>query len=426
MTYIKVISRLLISALLFSSLACTWAQKAEQVKTSNRLAIRAARMLDVSRGQLITEAVVLIEGDHITAAGSKLTIPPGTRIIDLGDNTLLPGLIDAHTHITYHFDETGHFGLSVDRTTDITMKYAAENALRTVEAGFTTIRNLGAGYRVDLRLRDAIARGEVSGPKMIVSGEPLLPDELIDATTSAERIPRIRGFVRARVAEGADVIKIFEGVDERGSPLFSREEIQAAVEEAGRAGLKVAVHAHEAAAIKAAVAGGCASIEHGTFLDDEAIRLMVEHHTALVPTLYLPTHYLEHKSHFAFGNSTWDFFEKLRSHNLENLRRAKKAGVLVVNGSDAVAGLHGQNAREIIWLVKAGLTPAEAMRAATIDAAKLLGLENQTGEIKEGLLADLIAVAGDPLHDIQSLERVQFVMRGGQVIKDSIAKAQSR
>jgi imidazolonepropionase-like amidohydrolase len=427
MTSNRVISRLLIFALLFSALACTWEQKAQQSKTPNRLAIRAARMLDVGRGQLIKEAVVIVEGDRITAAGSRLAIPPDTRTIDLGDVTILPGLIDAHTHITYHFDETGHFGLGGDSTTDITLKYAAENARRTVEAGFTTIRNLGAGERVDLRLRDAIRRGEMVGPKIIASGEPLLPDDLIDATTHAERISRIRGFVRERVREGADVIKIFEGVDERGAPLFSREEIQAAVEEAGRAGgLKVAVHAHEAAAIKAAVAGGCASIEHGTFLDTEAIRLMLEHHTALVPTLYLPTHYLEHKSQFAFDSSTWDFFEKLRSRNLENLSRAHKAGVLVVNGSDAVAGLDGQNAREIIWLVKAGLTPMEAIRAATIDAAKLLGLENQLGEIKEGKLADLIAVTGDPLRDITSLERVRFVMKGGRVIKESNDKAQAR
>src|SRR5205085_47724 len=255
------------------------------------------------------------------------------------------------------------------------------------------------------------------GPRMIVSGEPLMADDLSSASTSADRIARIREFVRARIAEGVGVIKIFEGVDERGTPLFSREEIRAAVEEAGRAGLKVAVHAHEAAAIKAAVEGGCASIEHGTYLDDEAIRLMVQHHTALVPTLYLPTHYLEHKSQFAFGNSTWDFFEKLRSHNLDNLQRAKKAGVWIVNGSDAVAGLHGQNARELEWLVKAGLTPLEAIRAATIDAAKLLGLEDQIGEIKEGKFADLIAVPGDPLHDVTSLQHVRFVMKGGRIVK---------
>jgi imidazolonepropionase-like amidohydrolase len=417
MKFIRGISHLLISTILLSSSACTWARKSEKPPAPNRLAIRAARLLDVERGQIITDAVVIIENDRIKAVGSKLTIPPDTKIIELGDSTILPGLIDAHTHITYHFDETGHFGLTEDRTTDITLKYAAENARRTIEAGFTTIRNLGAGDRVDLRLRDAVNRGEVTGPRMIVSGEPLLSDDVSDASTPSERISRIREFVRARIAEGVNVIKIFEGVDERGTPLFSREEIQAAVEEAGRAGLKVAVHAHEAAAIKAAIAGGCASIEHGTYLDDEAIRLMVQHHTALVPTLYLPTHYLEHKSQFAFGDSTWDFFEKLRSHNLDNLRRAKKAGVWIVNGSDAVAGLHGQNARELEWLVKAGLTPLEAIRAATIDAARLLGMENEIGEIKEGRFADLIAVPGDPLHDVTSLQHVRFVMKGGRIVK---------
>ena len=417
MKFIRAISRLLISTILLSSSACTWAQKPEKQPAPNRLAIRAARLLDVERGQIITDAVVIVENDRIKAVGSKLAIPPDTKIIELGDQTILPGLIDAHTHITYHFDETGHFGLTEDRTTTITLKYAAENARRTIEAGFTTIRNLGASERVDLRLRDAVNRGEVIGPRMIVSGEPLMADDLSSASTSAERIARIREFVRARIAEGVGVIKIFEGVDERGAPLFSREEIRAAVEEAGRAGLKVAVHAHEAAAIKAAVEGGCASIEHGTYLDDEAIRLMVQHHTALVPTLYLPTHYLEHKSQFAFGNSTWDFFEKLRSHNLDNLRRAKKAGVWIVDGSDAVAGLHGQNARELEWLVKAGLTPLEVIRAATIDTAKLLGLEDQIGEIKEGKFADIIAVPGDPLHDVTSLQHVRFVMKGGRIVK---------
>ena len=374
-------------------------------------------MLDVTNGQLIANPVVLVEGDKITAVGAGLTIPQGTKIIDLGDSTILPGLIDAHTHITYHFDETGHFGLLGDATPEVTLKYAEENARNTVEAGVTTIRNLGASDRVDLRLRDAINRGDVVGPRIIASGEPLMAYDLQDASSQAERTALVRSFVLARVAEGADVIKIFEGVDDRGSPLFSRMDIQVAVEEARRAGLKVAVHAHEAAAIKAAVEGGCASIEHGTFLDDEAIKLMAKHHTALVPTLYLPTHYLEHKKQFVFDNSTWSFFERLRSHNLENLRRAKQAGVLIVSGSDAVAGVHGHNVREIEWLVKAGLSPLEAIRAATIDAAKLLGMEDKVGEIREGKLADIISVAGDPLRDINSLERVQFVMKNGQVVK---------
>jgi imidazolonepropionase-like amidohydrolase len=417
MPFIKLVSRFLILSIIFSLPSCTRAQKSEKAQTPERIAIRAARMLDVTRGQLINDAVIIVEGERITAVGSRLSIPQGVRVIDLGNRTILPGLIDAHTHITYHFDETGHFGLRGDANSDETLKYAAENARRTVEAGVTTIRNLGAGERVDLRLRDSINRGENIGPRMIVSGEPLMPDEMFGLSTSEARISRIRAFVRERVREGVNVIKIFEGIDGQGEPLFSREEIGAAVDEASRAGLKVAVHAHEAPAIKAAVEGGCASIEHGTYLDDEAIRLMFKHHTALVPTLYLPTHYLEHKNQFAFDDSTWDFFERLRSRNLDNLRRAKKAGVWIVNGSDAVAGLHGQNAREEEWLVKAGLTPLEAIRAATVDAAKLLGLEDKIGEIKEGKLADIIAVEGNPLQDITTLERAQFVMKNGRVIK---------
>ena len=234
------------------------------------------------------------------------------------------------------------------------------------------------------------------------------------------RVRRVREFVRARISEGVDVIKVFEGVDASGSPTFSESEIRAAVEEAERAGLRVAVHAHEAAAVKAAVRGGCASIEHGSFLDSEAIKLLASRRTALVPTLYLPTHYLEHKERFvAFDPLTWVFFERLRSGNLQNAAAAKKAGVWIVSGSDAVAGLHGSNAREIIWLTKAGLTPAEALRAATSDAARLLGLEGKIGVVAPGAFADIVAVPGDPTRDIKAIEKISFVMKGGEVIKDA-------
>jgi imidazolonepropionase-like amidohydrolase len=427
MTLTRLISRALVAAPLIFNTACAHAQKQptqQQTGTQPRgtVVLRAARMLDVRRGEMITDAVVVVEGDKIVAAGSRLAVPAGARVVNLGDATILPGLIDAHTHITYHFDESGHFGGRGDASTDVTFKYAAENARRTLEAGFTTIRNLGAGAQVDLRLRDAIKRGEVPGPRIVASGEPLTADDLFGATDAPTRLALIRRFVAARVKEGADVIKIFEGVDEAGKPLFSREEIRAGVEEAARAGLKVAVHAHEAAAIKAAVEGGCASIEHGTFLDPEAIRLLVAHHTALVPTLYLPTHYLAHKSQFLFDDSTWEFFETLRSRNLDNLRAAKKAGVWIVSGSDAVAGLHGENAREIVQLTKAGLSAAEALRAATVDAAELVGLAGQAGEIKAGALADIIAVEGDPLRDIESVGRISFVMKSGAVFKGAGVK----
>src|SRR5262249_11292624 len=180
------------------------------------------------------------------------------QTIDLGDVTLLPGLVDAHTHITYHFDASGRFGATDDASPDVTFKAAAENARATLEAGYTTIRNLGAGDRVDLRLRDAVARGEVPGPRMVVSGEPLLYGAVRNAKDAEARHAAIREFVRARIAEGADVIKIFNGVfADEDRPLFDDEDIRSAVDEATRAGRRVAVHAHEAPAIKAAVRGGC-------------------------------------------------------------------------------------------------------------------------------------------------------------------------
>jgi imidazolonepropionase-like amidohydrolase len=412
-------SRKLLSALILILVSFTQPGGVSQRQEGrrHRLAVRAARMLDVRRGTLIENAVVIVEGDRVSQVGPNLSIPTGTEVINLGNVTLLPGLIDAHTHITYHFDETGHFGRRGDPNTSVTARYAAENARRTLEAGFTTIRNLAASDLVDIHLRDAINRGELIGPRLQASGLPLTADEVYGISNEEARLKTIRDFVRERIREGADVIKIFEGVDNQGTPYFNEREIRAAVDEAAANGRKVAVHAHEAAAIKAAVRGGCASIEHGTFIDEEAIRLMAERHTVLVPTLYLPTHYLAHRAQFDFGEETWAFFEQLKARNLDSARRAGKAGVTLVNGSDAVAGLHGSNARELESLVKAGLTPLEAIRAATLDAAKLLGMEQQVGEISQGHFADMIAVANDPTKDIKLLQNVLFVMKGGQVVK---------
>jgi imidazolonepropionase-like amidohydrolase len=398
---------------------CARTQNKPAATTDTRLVIRAARVLDARGGRVINDASVVVEGDRVTAVGPNVPAPAGAKVIDLGDVTLMPGLIDAHTHITYHFDRTGRFGISWDSGPEETLGFAKENARATLLAGVTTTRDLGGDSRVVTRLRDQINRGETEGPRLVVSGDPLTSAVLRGAGEDrGERVRRVREFVRARVAEGVDVIKIFEGVDETGAPLFNVQEISAAVEEAARAGLRVAVHAHEAAAVKAAVRGGCTSVEHGSFLDDEAVRELAKRHVALVPTLYLPTHYLEHRERFvAFDPFTWSFFERLQANNLANAARAKKGGVWIVSGSDAVAGLHGHNPREIIWLVKAGLTPAEALRAATVDAAALLGLEGKVGEIKPGAFADLVAVPGDPTKDINAVERVTFVMKGGVIVK---------
>src|SRR2546421_7686407 len=209
--------------LLLITVTCAPAQRTERRTASGLIVLRAARLLDVKSGRLIGNAVVVIEGERIKAVGEKLAVPPGAQVIDLGDATLLPGLIDAHTHITYHFDSSGRFGLSNDESPDVTLKYAAENARNTLLAGFTTIRNLGAGAQVDLKLRDAIKRGDVQGPRMLVSGEPFLPNDFAPTADEAARIAYLREFVRARVREGADVIKLFQGVDAQGRALIREE-----------------------------------------------------------------------------------------------------------------------------------------------------------------------------------------------------------
>jgi imidazolonepropionase-like amidohydrolase len=413
----RLATHLILFSFLLSCAANSQTQNTNSVQTSGKTIIRAARMIDAAQGKIIDNPIVLIENDKISALLTEAQIPKNAKIIDLGNATILPGLIDAHTHLTYHFDENGRFGETNDANVGVTLKYAEENARLTLEAGFTTVRNLGDSAGADLKLRDEIKSGTAEGPRMLVSGLPLTGNTLNYLNKKGARAEQVRQFVKDRINEGVDVIKIFESVDALGNPYFSAKDIRAGVEEARKANLKVAIHAHEAASVIAAVTGGCDSVEHGTFLNDEAIRLLVKNHTALVPTLYLPTHYLEHKKQFAFGASTWDFFETLQANNLENLKKARKQGVFVVNGSDAVAGLDGQNAREIIWLTKGGMKPFEAIRAATTDAAELLGLKGEIGEIKPGLLADLIAVPGNPLDDISVLERVSFVMKAGKVIK---------
>jgi imidazolonepropionase-like amidohydrolase len=384
------------------------------------IAIRCGRLVDGKNNVPTTNAIILIEGERITAVGRDVTIPAGADVIDLSKATVLPGMIDTHTHLTYHYDT------QPNETPDTTARYAAENARLTLEAGFTTVRNLGAGGGADFALRDRINRGEVPGPRMLASGAPLVRRSADSAGTDMNaRIAAVRIFVRQQIDAGANVIKIFVTAGAGGGPslLFTEEEIRAVVDEASRAHLRVAAHAHSTEGIKAAVRAGVTSVEHASYLDDEAIKMMIAGHVAMVPTLYLPNHYLANKEKFGFDGARWQALDDLRHQTPGNFTKALKAGVWIVMGSDAVAGYHGGNAKEIEWMVKNGMTPAQAIRATTADAARLLGWEDRTGTIEIGKFADLIAVTGDPLKDITELQRVRFVMKGGAVIKNALSRS---
>jgi len=402
-----------------------------------RLAIRAAQLIDGTGAAPIRNAVVLIEGDRITAVGAKLAIPEGTRVIDLGGATLLPGLIDCHTHIASGDPEDYYQGLF--RKSHVDSAIAAHiYARRTLEAGFTSVRELGAPELVDVALKRAIDAGLVAGPRMQVATlalgatgghvdftgfSPYL--ESHEMSGVADGVDAIRKAVRQRVKWGADVIKVAAtaGVlseeESVGAPQYTQEELNALVDEATTWGKRVAAHAHGAEGIKRAVRAGVASIEHGSLLDDEGIRLMKQHGTVLVADVYNDDYIL---AEFARLGYPLKIIEKERSIGRlqrENFQRAVRAGVKVAFGTDAGVYPHGWNGKQFAHMVQWGLTPLQAIAAATSSAAELLGWQDRVGRVAPGLTADLIAVSGDPLADVSELERVAWVMKGGAVVKDA-------
>ena len=391
--------------------------------------LRAAAMLDVAAGHLVRDPVVVVEGDRIRAAGPGLAIPPGAEVIDLGPATLLPGLIDAHTHVTttYRFLLMG--GPMHDAVT------AHVHARKTLEAGFTSVRDLWSKDFIDVALRDAIERGEVVGPRMqcatLAVGstgghnedvEGLSPTVTVGGMSGiADGVDGVRRLVRFELKHGADVIKIMategggEGNDLANETEYTIDEMKAIVEEAHRYGKKVAAHAHGADGIKAALRAGVDSVEHGTFLDDEGVRLLVERKAWLVPTGAI--HDLP-----AEGPRTPLAMERdalYARSSKEGFRKAVAAGVRIAMGSDSSVLPHGENAKEIVWMARNGMTPLQALRAATQGGAELLGWSDRVGSIEPGKLADLVAVDGDPLADITAVERVRFVMKGGVVYRNN-------
>jgi imidazolonepropionase-like amidohydrolase len=405
--------------------------------SSHRLAIRAARLIDGRGGAPLLNAVILVDSTRITAVGARLPIPPGTRVIDLGNATVLPGLIDCHTHVTG--GDPGDYYESLFRRSPIDYAVASPTfARRTLEAGFTSIRDVGSGEFIDVALRRAIDSGLVVGPRMqvatlaigstgghndITGFSPYLKFGQFSGV--ADGVDEIRKLVRFEVKNGADVIKLIASAgvlseeESVGAPQYSQEEMNAAVQEAAQWGRKVAAHAHGAEAIKRAVRAGVASIEHGSLIDDEGIRLMKERSTYLVADIYNDDYIISQYKRLKFPQKILDKEARVGKQQRENFRRAVRAGVKVAYGTDAGVYPHGWNGKQFAFMVRYGLTPMQAIQSATTSAADLLGWTDKVGAVAPGLYADLIAVDGDPLSDITELERVKFVMKGGIVYKDS-------
>ena len=373
------------------------------------ITIRAARMLD-GRGAVLTGAVIEVRGSTIAAVDQRR----GPVTHDLGDSTLLPGLIDVHVHLNWYFGPGGRYG-----ERDVTAGYAADaildNARRTLMAGFTTVQSLGAAS--DKPLRDAIASGVVVGPRLLSSLGQLHPGN----QTPAE----LRERVRASKAQGADAIKAFASgsIRDGGKMNVTQAQLDAICAEARAQGLRTLIHAHSPESIIAAVKAGCTQIEHGGSADDAAIAAMKEANVLFDPNIGLVLqNYLENREKFAgsgnFNDEGFSFMEKAAPTMARIFSRAWQAGVRMPLGTDAVAGAHGQNARELIARIRnGGQSPMDAIVSATSLAAESLGLGDTIGTLKPGYEADIIAVPDDPVATPAALRRVTFVMKGGRVYR---------
>jgi len=401
--------------------------------------VKAARLFDGKGDTLVRNAVVVIEGSKIKAVGSGLPLPAGAKLIDLGDATLLPGFIDAHTHLTAEAGDNWYRDQieSWRRVLPETAIRAAEFARRTLQAGFTTVRDLGSADYLDVGLRNAIASGVTPGPRVLaavhglgargghcdLSGYPylLFGRESGIAEGVASGADAFRDAVRMQIKYGADVIKtcatggVLSLSDEVDTPQLTQEETNALVDEAHRLRKRTAAHAHGAEGAKLAIRAGIDSIEHGSFLDDEALRLMKEKGTYLVPTA-MASRTVGQKAK-SFPPEIAAKAQAAAAGHAATLRKAIQMGIRIAFGTDSAVSPHGQNAQEFGLLVDHGMSPAAALRSGTSVAAALLGLDKLLGTLEEGKEADLVAVLGDPLADIRATERVSFVMRAGRVFR---------
>ncbi len=415
-------------------LAAVWVQ----AQQPGRTLVRAAHLVDVHSGKVLDNQTIVVTGDTITAIAPTAQTPAaaGDKVVDLGPLTVLPGLMDVHTHITMDTNFDPYHELTVTPAKEAIT--GVVNAKTTLMAGFTTVRNVGAGGYVDVDLRDAIDAGTVPGPHMQVSGpalgitgghcdENLLPYQYhIVGEGVADGIAAVQQKVRQNIKYGADVIKICAtgGVLSKGDNLqasqYTLEEMQAIAADAHRLGLKVAAHAHGAQGIAWAAEAGIDSIEHGSFIDDAGIAEMKKHGTYLVPTLYLEDWIIEN------GHLPIYYQQKMKDAIAvakPNIRKAYQAGVKIALGTDAAVYPHGLNGHELeVYVRDLGMTPLAALQSATLNTADLMGWSAKAGSLDAGKWADIIAVDGNPLENIKLVQDVKFVMKAGVVYKGGAGK----
>jgi imidazolonepropionase-like amidohydrolase len=387
-----------------------------------------------ARGKLWTNAIVLIEDDKIKSVTTNPSeIPPRAQIIDLSKFTGLPGLIDVHTHMTQYTDETPGQPMLKQLTANppaYELFIARKGALRTLEAGVTTVRDLGADQYLDIAMRDLINRGEMLGPRMFVCGygltvtsTPYKPGLNPPLGGIADGVPEVLRAVRQQVAAGADVIKLYAstGTDDDVTQFqtYNYDEIKAAVDAAHQFGKKIAIHSYGPDGARDAVHAGTDSLEHATDMDDATIQEMARRGTFYVPTIDHNRYYLDNWQKIGYANGFQEKTKAFIERNLETARKAHKAGVKFAMGSDAIYTMFGENTRELGWFVKAGMTPEQALRTATTNAAELLGHATDLGAVAPNYFADLVAVEGDPLANIDvAINNVRWVMKAGQVVID--------
>jgi len=411
----------------------TVAQEAS-AKPQSVKAVKFGKLWD-GKGKVWTKAIVIVEGERVREVTTDAKrIPAGAQVVDLSKYFGLPGLIDVHTHMTQYTDETPGTPMLkqiANNPPAVEVFLARKGAMRTLEAGVTTVRDLGADQYEDIAMRDLINRGEMVGPRMFVCGyglfitnTPYKPGLNPPAGGIADGVPEVLRVVRQQIAAGADVIKMYASTgtddDTTGFETYSYDEIKAAVDAAHQFGKKIAIHSYGPDGARDAVRAGTDSLEHATNMDDATIADMVKRGTFYVPTIDHNRYYLDNWQKIGYADGFQAKTRAFIERNLETARKAHKAGAKFAMGSDAIYTMFGENTRELAWFVKAGMTPEEALKTATTNAAELLGKTDELGAVASGYFADLVAVEGDPLTDVNvTISKVKWVMKGGTVVADN-------